>query len=250
MKALLIRVGIDSKSGGGNAPVILDTNKFVYVPIPEEKEVCPEYKRTYEAYFEECKKFGRPLLAKATKDTSVHLDPDFCCLTYGDIYETDGTRHKGKPLLALQEDDLLVFYAGLDPGRGKDKQIPLVYAIIGLYVIKEEPKKAADVILMGMERGNNAHTRRRYNEADIIVTAKPEPLSGRLEKCIPIGERKNGRYYLQQNLFNRWGGFVRSNGLSFNKLYLQRSIFFRFKNADKFYDWFKSKKIQLSARNN
>ncbi len=251
MKALLVRVGIDSSkpSGGWNAPVDPVTYEFAYVPIVEQykEEVIPEYKRTYEQFKAICKRLGNPLSPMPPKfmnnNTYAHLDPDFSKRTYGDIYGKDicgKVNYKGKPLLKLEENDILVFYASLDPGRWKGQKLDLMYAIIGLYVVDKEPKNARELILMGMERDNNAHTRRRCNEADIIVTAKPEPLSGRLEKCIKIGERKNGRYWLQQSLFNEWGGFSRSCGLPFSKLYLQRSTLFRFKNADKFYGWFRN----------
>jgi hypothetical protein len=258
MKALLVRVGIDlsKPSGQWNAPVNPEMKEFAYVPILEtyKEEVIPEYKRTYKQFRAICKKLGNPLPPKFMNNTYAHLDPDFSKRTYGDICGKDicgKVNYRGKPLLELEENDILVFYASLDPGRWKGQKLDLMYAIIGLYVVDKKPQKATDVILMGMERDNNAHTRRRYNEADIIVTAKPEPLSGRLEKCIPIGECKNGRYWLQQNLFDKWGGFLRSNDLPVSKLYIQRSpTLFRFKNADKFYEWFKSHKIQLVASNN
>jgi hypothetical protein len=250
MKALLVRVGIDKKSGEWNAPVHPSTNEFVYVPIPEGegKEVYPEYKRTYEEFKKPCEKLGSPLPPKVIEEyTSVHLDPDFCSLTYGDIDETNGKNHRGRPLLNLQEDDLLVFYAGLDPGRWKDTTIELVYAIIGLYVIKEKPRRATEIPNIDKYRDKNAHTRRDYNEADIIVSAKPAPLSGRLERCIPIGERRsNGHYYLKQCLFDEWGGFLHKN-----ILWLQRSPTLpRFSNPEKFYKWFKNQPIQLVASNN
>lgn len=253
MNALLVRVGIDSKSGGWIAPVNPTTQEFVYVPIPENGgEVYPEYKRTYDEFKKPCEKLGCPLPPKVIEEyTSVHLDPDFCSLTYGDIDETDGKKHRGRPLLNLQEDDLLVFYAGLDPLRVKGTKIELVYAIIGLYVIKEPPRRATNIPNIERYRDKNAHTRRDYNEADIIVSAKPPPLSGRLERCIPIGERlSNGHYYLKQCLFDEWGGFSHRN-----RLWLQRSpVLPTFNNAGKFYEWFKKQKqnknIRLVARNN
>lgn len=261
MKALLVRVGIDCTpvSGGWRAPVNLKTNEFAYVPILEcaERQIELKYRRSYEEFFEPCKRLGKCLPSEFTSKTP-HLDPDFSKLTYGDIDAVDDVKpicsgknnHKGKPLLDLQKDDLLVFYAGLDPGRWKNPKIELVYAIIGLYVIKETPRRATKIPNIDKYRDNYAHTKGKYNKTDILVSAKPAPLSGRLEKCIQIGERKNGRYWLQQNLFDKWGDFVRSSGLPFSELYLQRSTLFRFKNAEKFYKWFMNQKIQLVERNN
>lgn len=236
-RAVLVRVGIDLTSGGWIAPVNPSSGEFAYVPIPENegKAVVPGYERTYDEFKKPCEKLGCPIPFNVTKKfTSVHLDPDFSSLTYGDIDEIGGKRHRGKPLLQLQEDDLLVFYAGLDHSR-KKLRLELVYAIIGLYVIKDRPRRATDIPDIEKFRDKNAHTRRDYKKADIIVSAKPPPLSGRLEKCIPIGERKsNGHYYLNQSLFDEWGGFSHRS-----RLWLQRSpVLPSFDNAEKFYDWF------------
>lgn len=249
MKALLVRVGIDSggKSGGWNAPVDLVTDEFAYVPIKEEdpEEVIPKYKRTYEQFKVVCKELGKPLHSKffMKNNTYVpHLDPDFCNLTYGDIYEKGGKRHRGKPLLELQEDDLLVFYAGLDPGRWENKKRALVQAIIGLYVIEKKPTDATEIPNIDSIRGKNAHTRRKnYSVNDIIVFAKPAPLSGRLERCIQISEhRSNNNYYLKQSLFNEWGGFLDRNNSPVSEVRLQLTPLFNFGNPEKFYEWFRN----------
>lgn len=252
-KAVLIRVGIDSTSGGWVAPVNSATMEFAYVPIPEnEGKVIPKFQISYEGFNKPCAKLSCPIPSTVTrKFNSIHLDPDFSCLTYGDIDEPNGRRHRGKPLLDLQEDDLLVFYASLDPGRWRDPNLELMYAIIGLYVIKESPRRATDMPDINKDRDKNAHTRRDFTKADIIVCAKPAPLSGRLERCIPIGKRRrNGHYYLEQSLFDKWGGFARKSGL-----WLQRSaVLPSFNNAEKFYQWFRKeldkRHISLKARNN
>ncbi len=246
MKALLVRVGIDLsvESGHWNAPVNSE-NEFAYVPILQTEEVIPEYRIGYEGFFEPCERLGKRLDKKFASKTP-HLDPDFCYLTYGDIDEPNGTKHKGRPLLDLYENDLLVFYASLDPGRWKNAKLELVYAIIGLYVIEKKPMRATDIPNIDSIRHKNAHLRRDYKKKDIIVFAKPAPLSGRLEKCIRIGECKNGRYWLQQNLFDEWGGFLHRN-----RLYLQRMpVLTSFDNAEKFYKWFKkNQKTPLVASN-
>lgn len=248
MKALLVRVGIDSgkKSGGWNAPVD-PVNEFAYVPIREEEpeKVIPEYKRTYKQFKETCKELGKPLPPKLiNNNTYAHLDPDFCNLTYGDIDEIDGRNHRGSPLLKLDEDDRLVFYAGLDPGRWKNAKVELVQAIIGLYVIKKKPMRATKIPNIDSIRYKNAHMMRKNCSADdIIVFAKPAPSSGRLERCIRIGERQsNNNYYLKQDLFREWGGFLDRNGSPVNKIRLQRSPLFSFRNPEKFCEWFNSYK--------
>ncbi len=261
MKALLVRVGIDSglKTGHWLAPVN-SNNEFAYVPILEEEpeEVVQECRRTYENFKAICKELGKPL--PMNDNTCAHLDPDFSELTYGDIDcvdATDGNNHRGKPLLKLDGGDLLVFFAGLDPGRWLDRNVPLVQAIVGLYVLKQKPVSATDKTYFDAIRDNNAHTRRKeYGAKDIIAFAKPAPLSGRLEKCIPIGEYDNKHYYLKQNLFEEWGGFLGRNGSPLKEVHLQRTPLLSFCDPEKFYKWFKSYKykdgsyIKLQERNN
>jgi hypothetical protein len=120
MKALLVRIGVDQTFGGWNAPVDAD-RRFVYVPIPEKNgtafhtglerpysEVLPALKgfcgRHHRDLFEDLR-FPRSLLQR-----SMHLDPDFECLTYGD----DGGR-RGAGIVGMRKGDLLVFYGGLRP---------------------------------------------------------------------------------------------------------------------------------------
>ena len=256
-KAVLVRVGIDLTSGGWIAPVNPSSREFAYVPIPENegKAVVPGCERTYDEFKKPCEELGCPLPSKVKEYHNVHLDPDFSSLTYGDIDEIGGKNHRGSPLLNLQEDDLLVFYASLDPGRWKNKTLELVYAIIGLYVIGEKPTRATAIPDIDKYRDKNAHTRRDYNEADIIVSAKPAPLSGRLERCLPIGERIDDKYWLQQCLFDEWGGFSYSRGSRVNQLYIQRSVNLPlFNNAEKFYEWFleelDKRHIHLVQKNN
>lgn len=255
MKALLVRIGIDSgkKSGGWNAPVNSE-NEFAYVPIPEDPtiQIETDYRTGYKGFFEPCERLGKRLDKEFASKTS-HLDPDFSELTYGDIDEKGGSNHRGSPLLKLDEDDLLVFYAGLDPGRWNDAKVELVQAIIGLYVIKKKPIRATKANIPNIDsiRAKNAHLRRDYRDADIIVFAKPAPQSGRLERCIQIGERwSNNHYYLKQNLFDQWGGFLDRNDSPVCKIHLQHSPLFSFKNPEKFYKWFKSQNIKLMACNN
>jgi hypothetical protein len=170
----------------------------------------------------------------------MHLDPDFEHLTYGD----GGSRAnqiKGK----LKRRDLLVFYSGL---KDVHSSIRLVYAIIGLYVI-DEIVPANKVPLS--RRHENAHTRRKYPRADNIVVRASPKLSGRLERCLPIGEyrspigkpHKGPSYHVRSSRVGKCGGL--------DMEYLQRSARLpQLSNAAKFYDWFQAQEIKLVARNN
>ncbi len=234
MKALLVRVGIDSKYGGWNSPVDPRTCEFAYGPIPEEekgKKIRSGYERSYEQFKDACRKFGKEL-PNSLYDKYAHLDPDFEHLTYGD------EKQRGKRVRELEEDDLVVFYASLSPKPWEQK---LVYAIIGFYVVKDK-KEAREIPEKDWDK--NAHTRRQFDSTDIIVSAKLG-LSGRLERCIPIGVYYDNAYRVKPELLAEWGN------LDVRKGYIQRSGTLPwFRNPEKFYEWFKKQNIRLVARNN
>jgi hypothetical protein len=107
----------------------------------------------------------------------MHLDPDFEYLTYG-----DNGRRRGSNIAKLISGDLLVFYAGL---RCIEPPHDLVYALVGLYVVEEVVRAIA---VSPERRHENAHTRWSLISVDDIVVRAKKGLSGRLERCILIGE--------------------------------------------------------------
>ena len=112
----------------------------------------------------------------------MHLDPDFECLTYGD----EGGR-RGAGMVDMADGDLLVFYGGLRPVHECDHR--LIYALMGIYVVKEVVPAAS----VPSERWyENAHVRKtKTGETDIVVRANVN-VSGRFDRCIPIGEWRDG----------------------------------------------------------
>ncbi len=240
MKAFLVRVGIDSspKSGRWNAPVNPDTWEFAYVPIIEDedkgkKKIRRECETSYNQFKDACQNLDVEL-PKELHGEYAHLDPDFSNLTYGD------ERDRGKPLWKLDNGDILAFYASLLPAKPyKQKK---VYAMIGLYVVdKVIPAEK----IPEEDWDKNAHTRRNPDKTDIVVRAKPAGLSGRLERCICIGEWRGNAYRVINELLDKWGGLSVKDG------WIQRSaILPYFCDPDKFYEWFKSKNIRLVACNN
>jgi hypothetical protein len=209
------------------------TGKFVYVPIPESKAVRNGMERPYALVAASVRTLGVEL-PLALSNQNMHLDPDFSHLTYGDQGE------RAKQIRAkIDKGDLLVFYAGLADINPASR---LVYAIIGLYVIAEV------VAAIGVPRARwdeNAHTRRILppDSNDIVVRAQPA-ISGRLERCIPIGAFRNGAYRVTQPTLAQWGGISVLNG------YLQRSARLpEFLNAAKFYEWLTAQEPTLVARN-
>ena len=233
MKGLLVRIGIDHAFGEWNAPVDPSTGKFVYVTIPEDpNEVRAELARRHDEFGPALSGFGCPLPARL-KGKFTHLDPDFDHLTYGDSWP------RSKPIIGLARGDYLAFYAGLAPTRPVSDN--LVYALVGFYVV-DEVVRVADVPTSRWHE--NAHTRREGGEGDVIVRAQPGN-SGRLTKCIPIGEFRDRAYRVRQDLLAEWGGLGVKDG------YIQRSGKLpAFADAERFYRWFRAQRPELVRRNN
>jgi hypothetical protein len=155
--------------------------------------------------------------------------------TYGDGWP------RSKPIEDLGRDDFLAFYASLEPPNRQPGG--LLYAIIGFYVI-DEVVRVRDV---PRERWReNAHTRRQCNDpmAEIVVRARPV-VSGRLERCIPIGEYRDNAYRVRRDVLEEWGGLGVKDG------YIQRSgALPAFTDPKRFYAWFKKQQPTLVRKNN
>jgi hypothetical protein len=238
----LVRVGVDQAYGGWNAPVDPDSGHFIFVPIPDGplKLYAADQLRNYKEIEAPLGDFG---LAHGVSDLrlpdallrrSMHLDPDFEHLTYGD----NGTR-RGLGIATLTSGDMLVFYAGLSSITPPNR---LIYALIGSFVI-DEVVKAVDAL--PERRHENAHTRwDTVSENDIVVRGKPGS-SGRFDRCIPIGEWRDNAYRVRREVEDAWGGLTVKNG------YIQRSVVPpQFKDAARFASWLQKQDVTLLQRNN
>ncbi len=109
VKVVLVRVGVDSGSGGVQGPLFAD-NTFEYVPIPDGSNVdSRKYGNTSD------KDHGKHLveyfpLSRQGEigEQSIHFDPEFETFTYGDPNTLKAR------LRLLVQGDLLVFYCGLE----------------------------------------------------------------------------------------------------------------------------------------
>ena len=235
MNALLVRVGADRSKGGGswNGPVESQSGKFAYVAIPETRTVHAGTEKPYIALVPVLSNFGVSLPARL-HPRHMHLDPDFSHLSYGDQGE------RAKQLRKLDPGDVIAFYSGLKDVRREQR---LVYAMIGLFVV--------DTIVLATSvsasaRDTNAHSRRILTgtDQDLIVYARPK-VSGRLERCFPIGEWRDRAYRVRQDVLETWGGLSVKNG------YLQRSARLPwFLAPERFRRWFESKEPTLLQANN
>jgi len=234
MKGLLVRVGIDQTYGGWNAPVDPATGAFAFVPIPGSPQR-RGLETPYTDFAQELARFPGVLLPSKWVSKPMHLDPDFAYLTYGDT----GDR-RGRSLRELERGDFIAFYAGLRPTV--PCRDPLSYALIGFYRVRE----CLPLPDIPQSRWHeNAHTRSAGHHAnDLIVRAEPGR-SGRLERCIEIGEWRNRAYRVRRELLEEWGGLSCKDG------YLQRSVVPpRFLRPDRFLAWFEAQRVSLLAVNN
>jgi len=242
MKAILVRIGVDHSYGAWNAPVNPKTGEFVFVPIPDgaKKAYTPGNARTYDEMdaplkvFEASSKISALRRPGALRSGNMHLDPDFDHLTYG-----DNGKRRGAGIAKLQPNDLLVFYAGL---RSIVPPRKLLYALVGLIVVDEVVRATTVPIEKWHE---NAHTRwTPISENDIVVRGK-RGASGRLDRCIPIGEFRENAYRVCRDIEDAWGGLTVKNG------YIQRSaVPPAFLDPKRFYDWFQRQGVGLIERNN
>src|SRR5216684_910210 len=217
MKALLVRIGVDQAYGGWNAPVDAD-GRFVYVPIPEElgTRFHPGLERRYgellpalNRYCEEhdCDLRADLRFPQELLHYPMHLDPDFECLTYGDV----GDR-RGAEIVNMGAGDLLVFYGGPRPVHHCEHK--LIYALIGIFVVQDVVPVAG---VPSQRWYENAHVRKRKRgETDIVVRAMPN-VSGRFSRCVTIGEWRDGAYRVRQDILDTWGGLSVKDG------FIQRS---------------------------
>lgn len=232
---MLVRVGADLTDGGGrwNGPMNSASRRFAYVAIPESKPNKTGHETPYGLIAPCLAEFGCSL-PEHLSPLRMHLDPDYRFLTYGD------RGSKGQQISkALKENDLLVFYSGLRDVAAST----LVYAIVGFFVI-ERIVRATDIAPEC--DGQNAHTHRVLaDDADDIVVFGKRGLSGRLTRCVPIGDYRSKAYRVFEPLLTEWGG------LSVNDGYLQRSaVFPRLLDAKRFLKWWQTQGAELVAENN
>ncbi len=211
-----------------------DTLDFAYVPIPDGAQH-PRLATPYASIVGTLARFPGVHMPAGLLGKSMHLDPDFKHLTYGD----NGAR-RGRGVASLDTGDFIAFFSSMRPTRECDHT--LLYALIGFYRVREVVW-VKDV--PSRRWGENAHTRRlSHSETDVIIRADPAS-SGRLRRCIPIGEWRNRSYRVRTSLLERWGHLSCRDG------FIQRSaVPPSFLDPARFIEWFEEQGPELLATNN
>ena len=191
MQVVLLRVGIDTGSGGIHGPLFAD-GSFELIPIPDGFGVdsrtygntMGRRGRRFVDYF--------PATQRSQMDgRSMHVDPEFETFTYG-----DPTPPK-QGLRRLQNGDFLVFYAGLS---GWDFESSPALYIVGFFEV-ERAGLAPGFSAGELERlfGANFHVRHRgvfKQQRGKLVLVKGSSRSRLLERAVLLSEMavdKKGR---------------------------------------------------------
>ncbi len=178
MKALLLRVGIDTGSGGSLAPVFKD-GTFEYIPIPESKATGET--RTYASIVGRSGRRLSEFVGLSLASQHPHFDPEFDSFSYG-----DPTATKREQLRRLDPGDLLIFYAGLKPNPATDR--PRLYAIGYFTVERVYYRENGSLDALDPKRyAANAHVRRTLPESDLVLVTGSSADSRLFFRAVPIG---------------------------------------------------------------
>jgi hypothetical protein len=187
-KIAMIRVGVDAGEGKIQGPLFRD-GSYEYIPIPDGTGTD---RRTYGNI---TGRNGRKLIEYfpisrqiKMKDQSVHFDPEFETFTYG-----DPTRPKAS-LRRLSEDDILVFYCGLE--GWSFNSAPALY-IFGYFEILVAGK-AAEFSSNELKSlfGNNYHVMHKdifREQKDDLVLVRGNSNSRLLKKAVLMSTMSQDR---------------------------------------------------------
>lgn len=183
MKIALLRIGIDTGSGGIHGP-LFQNGTFEYIPIPDDSgkdarrygNTTGRHGRKLVEYFPESRK-------NKIANQAIHFDPEFTTFTYGDPTPPKaGLRH-------LQQGDMLIFYCGLE---GWDfKSWPALY-LMGYFEIAAAGR-ATDFSSNELKTlfGQNYHVKHRVifeRQKKELILVKGSSKSRLLNKAVCISE--------------------------------------------------------------
>jgi hypothetical protein len=183
MQIVLLRVGIDTGSGGIHGPLFADGG-FEFIPIPDGFGIDSR------TYGNTVGRRGRPFVEyfparrrSAVAPRSMHVDPEFETFTYG-----DPTAPK-RGLRGLRPGDLLVFYAGL---KGWDFEREAALYIVGFFEVARaglapefSPREIEGLFAA------NFHVRHPFvfeRQRERLVLVKGTPASRLLKKAVLLSE--------------------------------------------------------------
>lgn len=211
MKVAMLRVGIDTGSGGIHGPVFQD-GSFEFIPIPDSSGTDPRtYGNTMGKHGSYLVDYFPNSMQAEMRDRSIHADPEFDTFTYG-----DPTSPKAG-LRRLEEGDMLIFYCGL---RGWNFHLEPRLYLVG-YCEVQAAGRANDFGPGEIWElfGENFHVRHREifeRQKDRLVLVKGSTESRLLKRAVPmstVGKTLTGKPLKiispeMQEIFGGFGGKV------------------------------------------
>lgn len=211
MKMVMLRVGIDTGSGGIHGPLFKDSS-FEFIPIPDKFGIgrC--------TYGNTKGRMGRKLVdyfpeghRVKMEDRSLHTDPEFATFTYG-----DPTAPKSI-LRRLEAGDMLVFYCGL---QGWDHESEPALYLAGYFDVLRAGK-ADEFSTHEIQDlfGDNFHVCHKHvfeQQKNRLILAKGSQNSRLLEQAVlisAVGQDRSGKPLKilspeMQEIFGDFGGKV------------------------------------------
>jgi len=209
MKVVLLRVGIDTGSGGIYGPLFAD-GSFDFIPIPGSAGG-RTYGNTSGLSGRKFIDYFPPRLQARMAGRSMHVDPEFSTFTYGDPSLLKGL------LRRLEAGDILAFYCGL---KGWDFPSPPALYLVAYFevAVAARAKDFNDAEISGLFK-QNAHVcnaDKYAEEKERLVLVKGSPDSRLLAKAVRIsddGHDRGGRRLKvlspeMQQIFGSFGGKV------------------------------------------
>lgn len=210
MNVVLLRIGIDTGSGGIHGPLFAD-GTFEYVPIPDGHAIDERtYGNTVGRHGRKLIDYFPASMRNRMALQPMHVDPEFDTFTYGDpTTPKAGLRH-------LKPGDLLVFYCGL---QGWDFTSDPALYIMGFFEV-ERAGKATEFTTSELEMfSRNFHVRHRRvfcRQKESLVLLKGSTASRLLERPVRIsvdGRDRAGNSLKvlspdMQQIFGDFGGHI------------------------------------------
>lgn len=232
MKVAMLRIGIDTGSGGIHGPLFRD-GSFDYVPIPDGFGIDERtYGNTTSLKGRKLIEYFPELRRASMTNRSIHFDPEFATFTYGDPTPPKaGLRH-------LEKGDLLIFYCGLEGWDFKSE--PALY-LMGYFevVAAGKPSDFGNAKTRRLFQ-NNFHVRHQPvldRQRSELVLVKGSEKSRLLTKAVLIsvmGRDRTGKPLKllspeMQRIFGQFNGrlsFQRSPTRWVDSAYVNRAVDF------------------------
>jgi hypothetical protein len=215
MNIVLLRVGIDTGSGGMLGPIFSD-GSFEFIPIDADRDrLGRTYGNTQGRHGRKLIEYFPKSLRTKMENVPLHFDPEFDTFTYG-----DPTSPK-QSLKNLGRGDLLVFYAGL---KGwSDCETPAGLYIIGYFVVElagEYNNLKNDGLLKPFAKNwhiLNEHEEKRFDSLILVKGSKKSRLLGKAVK-ISADEKAIDRgghpiFVLDPKMQKYFGSFTELNAI-------------------------------------